>query len=103
MDLEQLIQGTVTRVLRDHGFRLPVSVAAVAADGSVLCTRFLPAPGQPRGSATREHVAGHFENDGFPPPIHLMLTDAIGQVRVATVRGSGEPAILSVHDPEAES
>jgi hypothetical protein len=104
VDIETIIQDVVRRALRDHGLRLPLSVAAVAADGSVLFTRFSPPPiASPRGSSSQEHVTGHFEADGFPAPIHLMLTDARGQVRVAVVRGSGEPSILSLADPNAEA
>ena len=103
MDIETLVQTVVQRALRDHGMRLPMTIASVAADGSVLFTRFTPPPiASPTGSAQQEHVTGHFENEGFPPPIRMLLTDARGRVRVALVRGSGEPSIVGLDDPDAE-
>ena len=89
MDLETAIERLVGRVLKSDGFRLPVYVASIAANGAVLFTRFEAAGA---GTVTSEHVAGEVGDNGFQMPVHLMVKDATGRVRVA--RHSGEATVL---------
>lgn len=97
MDLETAIERLAARVLKGDGFRLPLYVASIAANGAVLFTRFEAAPpGSPPGSVTSEHVTGEVGDDGFQMPVHLMIKDATGRVRIARHTGQGAPTFIDV-------
>jgi hypothetical protein len=97
LDLESIIKTLMLRVLTELRWRLPITVATVSKNGGVIFTRVTDAPaGSPPGSVAIEHVTGEVGDEGFEAPLHLMLTDATGRVRLAIARGSGPPALLAV-------
>ena len=103
LDLETAIHRVVGRLLKAEGFRLPVHVASVAANGAVLFTRFEEAPpGSPPGTVSSEHITGDVDDAGFLAPVQIMVTDASGRVRLARQGRSGRPVILEVVEPEDE-
>jgi hypothetical protein len=87
MDIEDIIRKAAGLARRDHGLRIPLTIAAVSANGSCVFTRFTPAPpGQAPGAVEEEHVAGHLEPDGMQTPIHLLVTDATGRTLLLVQR-----------------
>lgn len=103
MDLETAIQRLTAQAIRTHGFRLPIYVASVAANGAVLFTRFEPPPvGSAPGSATSEHVTGDVGDEGFEAPIHLMAKDSAGRIRLARLTLTGDllPIEIATSDDE---
>lgn len=103
MDVETVLQKVVRAALKDHHFRLPLTIATVAANDAVLFTRFSPAPeGSAAGSVSQVHVTGHVDDEaGFMAPIHMMVRDATGRAKLAVARGTGEPAFVDQPDPSA--
>ena len=94
MDLEAAIERVVAQVVKAEGFRLPLHVASIAANGAVLFTRFEePPPGSPAGSVTSEHVAGDVGDEGFLAPIDIMVKDATGRIRIARQGPTGTPIL----------
>ena len=97
MDLETAIERLAARVLKADGFRLPLYVASIAANGAVLFTRFEQSPpGSPPGTITSEHVTGEVGDDGFQMPVHLMIKDATGRIRIARHTGQGAPTLIDL-------
>ena len=95
MDVESIILALLREVIKTHRFRLPITVATVASNGSVLITRVTtPPPLSPAGSVEQEHVAGDIVDEGFLAPIHMMVTDATGRAKLAIQRGDGPPLIV---------
>jgi hypothetical protein len=78
-----------------YGFRLPIHVASISPNGSVLFTRFTapPPPSKP-GSVELEHVTGNLEDEGFLTPVHMLATDATGRSKTGLKRATGDPVIL---------
>ncbi len=102
MDLETAIQRTVGLLVKTEGFVLPLHVASVAANGASLFTRFeAPPPGSPPGTATSEHITGDVPDDGFLAPIHMLVKDATGKVRLAKLGPTGAPILLELADDDA--
>lgn len=96
MDIETTLRRVLTEVLKKHGFRLPVTIASVAANGSVLFTRFTsPPPGAAPGSVEQEHVAGQLDDEGFLAPVNMLVTDATGKAELAIQRPSGDPVVVT--------
>lgn len=97
MDVESTLREVLRQVLSKHRFRLPVTVATVGANGSVLFTRFTPPPaGAAPGSVEQEHVAGHVDDEGFLAPLRMLVSDATGRAKLAIQRRTGGVAILDV-------
>lgn len=96
MDIETTLRRILLEAIKTYGFRLPVTIATVAANDAVLFTRFTAAPpGSPPGSVSLEHVTGHIDEDaGFLAPIHLMVRDSTGRAKLAVQRGSGQPVFV---------
>lgn len=96
MDIEAIILAVVRELIKTHKFRLPMTIASVGANGSVLFTRMAPTPpGAPPGSVEQEHVTGEIDDEGFLAPIHMMVVDATGRAKLAIHRGVGDPVIVS--------
>jgi len=104
MDLESAIDRLVSRLIKRDGFRLPLHVASVAANGAVLFTRYEAAPpGSPPGSVSSEHVTGDVGDEGFGAPIHIMVKGAAGRVHVARHNAAGTTTQFQLVDPNAPS
>jgi hypothetical protein len=102
VDLDAVIAALVRRVLAELKWRLPITVATVSANGGVVFTRVTAAPpGSAAGSVAIEHVTGEVADEGFAAPLHLMLTDATGRVRLGLARGSGPPVLMAVVEEDA--
>lgn len=93
MDVEAILRAALSAAIQKYRFRLPVTIATVGANDAVLFTRFTPPPlGAPAGSVEQEHLTGRIDDEaGFLAPIHLMLRDATGRVKLAIQRGTGDP------------
>jgi hypothetical protein len=101
MDIEEVVLAFVRQLVSKHGFRLPIHVASLAPNGSVLFSRFEATSPAAPGSATLEHVTGQLEADGFEAPVHLLATDATGRAKVGLQRPTGAPVVLEFADPDA--
>lgn len=95
MNVEAVIRTVVRELVVKRDFRLPLHIATLAANGASLVTRIEapPADAEPL-SVTQTHVAGDVGDEGFASPLHLLITDATGRVRVAIARGRGAPTFL---------
>lgn len=97
VDLDAIIKTLVRRLLTELRWRLPITIATVSKNSGVIFTRVSEAPlGSPPGSVAVEHVTGEIGDEGLEAPLHLMLCDATGRVRLAIARGSGQPVLLEV-------
>lgn len=104
MDIEAVLASLLRQLIARHGFRLPVTVAAVGRNGAVLFTRFSAAPpGAAPGSVEQEHISGQIEDDGFLAPVHLLATDATGRARLCLQRRSGSPRVLETTEPSDDA
>lgn len=103
MDLEGIIRSAASTARREHGWRLPLTVAAVSTNGSCVFTRFTAAsPGLPPGAVEEEHVAGHLDPDGMQVPIHLLVTDATGRALLFVQRPAASAPVLVPLAPEPD-
>jgi hypothetical protein len=101
MDIEDVIRKAAGVARREHGFRVPLTVAAVSASGSCVFTRFTPAPpGHPPGAVEEEHVAGYADGDGMQTPIHLLVTDATGRALLLVQRPMAAAPVVLPLAPE---
>ena len=101
MDIEAIVLSFVRTLLKQHAFRLPINVALVAPNGSVLFTRITspPPPSKP-GSVELEHVTGHLEDEGFLTPVYMLATDATGRAKTAIKRSTGDAVVLEFADDD---
>jgi hypothetical protein len=94
-DIETTLNEVLRQVLNKQRFRLPVTIATVAANGSALITRFTAAPpGSTPGSVEQEHVGGHIDEEGFLAPLRMLVTDATGRAKLAVARPTGDIVVL---------
>lgn len=99
MDLETALHRIVGQLLNSEGFRLPIHVASLAANGASLFTRFeAPPAGSSPGAFTSEHVSGDVHDEGFLAPIHILVKDATGRIRLARQGPSGTPVFVELAD-----
>lgn len=102
MDVDSVIQTVLRELIGKRGFRVPLHIATLAANGASIITRIEAPPAGSEGSAvTQTHVAGEVGEEGFAAPLHMLVTDAVGKVRIIISRGQGTPLIL-VPRPEIE-
>jgi hypothetical protein len=95
LDVETTLREVLRTVLTTQRFRLPITIATVAANGSALITRFTPPPpGASPGSVEQEHVGGHVDDEGFLAPLRMLVTDATGRAKLAVQRPTGDIAVL---------
>ena len=92
LQVDEIIEDTILELMHVHGFRLPITMAMVGSNGSVLFTRWVQAG---ENEAEQEHLAGHFEKDGFLVPINMMATDATGRAKLIVAGESGRPKIVT--------
>lgn len=103
MDLEGIIRSAAGSARREHGLRLPLTVACVSVNGSCVFTRFTAAPpGHSAGAVEEEHVAGHLDPNGMEAPIHLLVTDATGRVLVFVQRPTAATPVVIPLAPEPD-
>ncbi|MEM6992788.1 MAG: hypothetical protein AAF721_19895 [Myxococcota bacterium] len=105
MDLETAIHSVVAKLVKSEGFTLPLHVASLAANGASLFTRIeAPPRGSPPGTVSSEHVTGDVPDDGFLAPIHLLVKDAAGRIRVVRQGPTGALRYYEfVQDDDAEA
>jgi hypothetical protein len=101
MDIEAVVLSFVRILVKQYAFRLPIHVASVAPNGSVLFTRFTspPPPSKP-GAVTLEHVTGNLEDEGFLTPFYMLATDATGRAKTGVKRSAGDPVVLDFADED---
>jgi hypothetical protein len=101
IDIEAIIRSAAGTARREHGLRVPLTVAAVCANGSCVVTRFTAAPpGHPPGAVVEEHVAGHVEADGLQTPIHLLVTDCTARALLLVQRPTASVPVVLPLAPE---
>jgi hypothetical protein len=96
-DIETTLREALRQVVKTHRFRLPITIATVAANGSALLTRFTaPAADAAPGSVEQEHVGGHIDDEGFLAPLRMLVTDATGRAKLAVARPTGDLVVLDL-------
>src|SRR5262245_54039477 len=74
----------------DEGFELPLYLAVVSANGSLIFARYSSSDTRSEGYEP-QILAQHNDQLGFNCPINAMLTDAKRQAARMLIEGPGEP------------